>query len=141
MNFKAYIFFVSVLLLSCNVEPNNSNRPCNQKKESREELGVYKILNETDENGDQQGMWRIYGHMKPELGFEEDHIIEEGRYQDGLKEGKWIVYYHDQRIHKEVMFSRDTMHGDTKVYDYENGYVVTTKFKKGKTIEIDTLLF
>ena len=51
--------------------------------------------NETDENGLKQGMWTIWGHMKPEKGYPEDGKIEEGPYKDDRKNGEWVKYHKD----------------------------------------------
>lgn len=49
-------------------------------------------LNQVDENGLKQGYWIHYGSEKPEDGYLEMDIYEEGHYVDNQKQGYWKRY-------------------------------------------------
>ena len=97
--------------------------------------------NEMDKNRMRQGKWTIYGHMKPDLGYPENNVIEEGRYVDDAKQGKWIEYNKNGTIHSFTVFSCDTLHGDTKEFDYEKGLIITSNYFKGEIRDAETTLF
>ena len=79
--------------------------------------------------------------MKPEKGYPENYVIEEGAYNNDRKQGKWLEYYKNGTIYKESMFSCDTLQGESKEYDYENGSIIISNYSKGKIKGVDTILF
>lgn len=93
--------------------------------------------NETDENGLKQGMWTIWGHMKPEKGYPENGKIEEGPYKDDRKNGEWIKYHKDGKTPRLVgMYVNNRPNGAYKKY-YENGGIMEEgTFSGGKQKEV-----
>ena len=51
--------------------------------------------NDTDAQGRKQGLWIIWGNMKPEKGYPDAGKIEEGPYKDDRKNGQWTMYHKD----------------------------------------------
>ena len=51
--------------------------------------------NTTDAQGKKQGNWVVYGKDKPDDGHCATCKVEEGKYVDGRKEGRWIKYFPD----------------------------------------------
>lgn len=52
-------------------------------------------VNYVDEDGKRQGLWVFFGKDRPEIGYPQNGIIEEGRYLNNRKEGIWKKYYED----------------------------------------------
>ncbi|MEX1001056.1 MAG: hypothetical protein WDZ35_02990 [Crocinitomicaceae bacterium] len=93
--------------------------------------------NETDENGMKQGMWTIWGHMKPESGYPENGKIEEGPYKNDRKNGEWIKFHRDGKTPRLVgVYVNNRPNGAYKKF-YENGGVMEEgTFSGGKQKEV-----
>lgn len=50
-------------------------------------------INQVDIHGKRTGFWVITGEMRPEKGYCDSCIVAKGTYIDGLKNGKWTIYY------------------------------------------------
>ncbi|UKN00911.1 hypothetical protein K6119_14340 [Paracrocinitomix mangrovi] len=93
--------------------------------------------NKTDEQGMKQGMWTIWGHMKPEKGYPEKGKIEEGPYKDNRKNGEWIKYHKDGKTPRLIgVYENNRPNGAYKKY-YENGGIMEEgTFSGGKQKEV-----
>jgi len=63
------------------------------------------------------------------------NVLEKGYYKDGLREGKWLVYYPEfEAIQLEQHYHNGALHGEIKTY-YANGLPFTEgEFEEGKKI-------
>jgi Ca-activated chloride channel homolog len=50
-------------------------------------------INQTDENGLKKGHWIVYGYMKPDKGYGDSCLIEQGPYENNRKNGVWVKYH------------------------------------------------
>ena len=93
--------------------------------------------NETDENGMKQGMWTIWGHMRPEKGYPENGKIEEGPYKNDRKNGEWVKYHKDGKTPRLIgVYVNNRPNGAYKKF-YENGGVMEEgTFSGGKQKEV-----
>ncbi|MBD3638893.1 MAG: hypothetical protein HUJ25_16185 [Crocinitomicaceae bacterium] len=86
-----------------------------------EAYGQKDTLNQVDDKGLKQGYWIIYGHMKPEKGYCDSCIIEEGSYKDDRKNGVWTKYHKDEKTPRlKGTYVNNRPHGEYWKY-YENG--------------------
>ncbi|MBD3636140.1 MAG: hypothetical protein HUJ25_02265 [Crocinitomicaceae bacterium] len=93
--------------------------------------------NVTDDNGLKQGMWTIWGHMKPEKGYPEDGKIEEGPYKDDRKNGEWIKYHKDGKTPRLVgVYVNNRPNGAYKKYYEHGGIMEEGTFSGGKQQEV-----
>lgn len=92
--------------------------------------------NVEDDNG-RQGMWTIWGRMKPEKGYPEDGKIEEGNYVDSRKNGEWIKYHKDGKTPRLKGMYIDNRPNGAYTKFYPNGVVMEEgKFTSGKQVEV-----
>lgn len=76
-----------------------------------------------DKEGRKQGYWIYYGKDRPEAGFPENGIIEEGRYVDNRKEGVWLKYHRDGKTIKLLgNYKNNRPSGEYETY-HTNGKV------------------
>ena len=61
-------------------------------------------LNRVDEAGHKQGVWVIYGYIKPELGYCDSCVIESGNYHNDRRNGAWIKYDKDGKITRTIVY-------------------------------------
>jgi len=93
--------------------------------------------NETDANGLKQGMWTIWGHMKPEKGYPENGKIEEGPYKDDRKNGEWIKYHKDGKTPRLVgVYVNNRPNGAYKKFYEHGGIMEEGTFSGGKQKEV-----
>lgn len=93
--------------------------------------------NETDENGLKQGMWTIWGHMKPDKGYPENGKIEEGPYKDNRKNGEWIKYHKDGKTPRLIgEFVNNRPNGAYKKYYEHGGVMEEGTYSGGKQKEV-----
>lgn len=93
--------------------------------------------NKEDENGLRQGMWTIWGHMKPEKGYPENGKIEEGPYVNSRKDGEWIKYHKDGATPRLKGVYVDNRPNGLYTKYWENGQVMEEgKFTSGKQVEV-----
>jgi len=92
--------------------------------------------NNKDENG-RQGMWTIWGRMKPEKGYPEDGKIEEGSYVDNRKNGEWVKYHKDGKTPRLKGVYVDNRPNGAYTKYYPNGVKMEEgKFTSGKQVEV-----
>ena len=77
-------------------------------------------INFIDAAGKKQNYWIIFGKMKKLPGYKDDQKVEEGRYKDNLKTGKWTEYYANSNKKSEITFDQNRANGYATMY-YENG--------------------
>jgi len=93
--------------------------------------------NKEDEKGLRQGMWTIWGHMKPEKGYPENGKIEEGGYIDSRKDGEWVKYHKDGETPRLKGVYIDNRPNGLYTKYWENGAVMEEgKFSSGKQVEV-----
>jgi antitoxin component YwqK of YwqJK toxin-antitoxin module len=93
--------------------------------------------NETDSEGLKQGMWTIWGRMKPEKGYPEDGRIEEGPYKDDRKNGEWIKYHKDGKTPRLIgVYVNNRPNGAYKKYYEHGGVMEEGTFSAGKQKEV-----
>jgi|SRR6185312_7057554 len=63
--------------------------------------------NFTDDNGKRQGYWIITNKTANLPGYDENAKVEEGAYQDGMKEGQWIEYNADGSVKSTIAYKND----------------------------------
>lgn len=92
--------------------------------------------NKKDENG-RQGMWTIWGRMKPDKGYPEDGKIEEGPYVDDRKNGEWVKFHKDGKTPRLKGIYVDNRPNGAYTKYYENGVKMEEgKFTSGKQVEV-----
>ena len=64
-------------------------------------------LNYTDANGKRQGHWIITNAKKHLPGYSDSAKVEEGAYQDNMKEGEWIEYNADGSVKSTTTYKDD----------------------------------
>lgn len=80
-------------------------------------------INVVDANNMKQGHWIYFGNMKPNIpDYSPESKIEEGEFSNNRKDGMWIKYYPDGKIHSEITFSNNRPKGHYRTY-YPNGIV------------------
>lgn len=80
-------------------------------------------INMVDAEDRKQGYWIYYGKDRPEAGFPENGIIEEGRYLDNRKEGVWIKYHIDGRTIKIIGDYKNNIPSGEYVIYYASGKI------------------
>jgi len=66
-------------------------------------------LNKHDANGFKNGYWIVYGSYFPERGYPADAKVEEGRFKDDLKDGRWIYFGKDGEVDSAVIYENNTV--------------------------------
>ncbi len=93
--------------------------------------------NKEDDKGLRQGMWTIWGRMKPEKGYPEDGRIEEGEYVDSRKNGEWVKFHKDGKTPRLKGVYVDNRPNGAYTKYWENGVVMEEgKFTSGKQVEV-----
>lgn len=87
-------------------------------------------LNQKDANGRKNGYWIIYGKDKPNSGFADSSIIEEGKYEAGKKMGVWKTYYVSRIKKSEIEYKNNRPNGKFITY-FENGQMKEEGMWKG----------
>lgn len=114
-----------ILLASCGQNSENSGNKVNQvlKKDSVSSASpqsdshnklvralvkdTANTLNYTDANGKRQGHWIITNKMRQLPGYADTAKVEEGDYQDNMKEGEWIEYNADGSVKSTTTYKDD----------------------------------
>ncbi len=79
-------------------------------------------INLIDVLGKKQGKWIIKGKHKPGTCFAPDQKIEEGKYTDNRKIGKWLEYYCNGNMKNQLTFQNGRPDGYAIMY-HENGKI------------------
>ena len=95
-------------------------------------------INQVDENSRKLGHWIIYGIDKPQYGYPDSSIIEQGTYKNGRKNGTWIKYYQSGQIQLIANYKNNRPDGIYTMY-YENGIMRETGTYRARKI-VDTLI-
>lgn len=69
-------------------------------------------INQLDGLGRKTGYWMIYGQDRPDLGYADDCMVEEGTYKAGRKTGRWVKYFPDGKTPKLIAhYQNNRPHG------------------------------
>jgi antitoxin component YwqK of YwqJK toxin-antitoxin module len=79
-------------------------------------------LNLIDALGKKQGKWVIKGKHKPGSCFAPEQKVEEGKYSDNRKVGKWFEYYCNGNMKNQLTFQNGRPDGYAIMYN-ENGKI------------------
>ena len=79
-------------------------------------------MNVIDALGKKQGKWIVKGKHKPGTCFAPDQKIEEGKYTDNRKIGKWIEYYCNGNMKNQLTFQNGRPDGYAIMY-HESGKI------------------
>lgn len=79
-------------------------------------------INLTDVQGKKQGKWILRGKHKPGTCYTEEQKIEEGKYTENRKIGKWIDYYCNGNLKSTLTFQNGRPDGYAIMY-HENGKI------------------
>ncbi|MBX2981346.1 MAG: toxin-antitoxin system YwqK family antitoxin [Flavobacteriales bacterium] len=77
-------------------------------------------LNRLDEQGRKQGWWLVVGPLPEWPGYEAGEPIEEGRYYDNRRTGKWKRYWPNGKLKSEINYVKGMPRGEYVLY-YPNG--------------------
>ncbi len=89
--------------------------------------------NVTDAEGRKQGRWVIYNKMKkpPLPEFTDDQKVEEGKFIDDKKTGKWITYYPNGNMKSVITYENNRPNGYATLY-HENGKILEQGYWKNQ---------
>ena len=79
-------------------------------------------INKTDVEGKRQGFWIIRNSMKKLPNYRDDQKVEEGKYVDSKKTGKWKEYYPNDKPKNVITFENNRPNGYAIMY-HENGKI------------------
>lgn len=75
-----------------------------------------------DANNLKQGYWKFLGIMKKLPGYKDDQVVEEGKFTDNRKVGKWKKYFPSGNVDSEITYENGRPNGYYINY-YDNGKV------------------
>ena len=89
--------------------------------------------NVTDAEGRKQGRWVILNKMKkpPLPDFTEEQKVEEGKFIDDKKTGKWITYYPNGNMKSVITYESNRPNGYATLY-HENGKILEQGYWKNQ---------
>lgn len=105
---KSTLFVLLVLMISTIVNSQNSKSGDS--------------INRMDENNMKQGHWVITNEEKKYPNFRPNQIVEEGKFIDSKKDGKWIFYYPSEKV-KEILTYNNNRPNGYAVFYYANGNI------------------
>jgi len=79
-------------------------------------------INFTDANNLKQGFWKIFGRMRRTPGYDQDQVIEQGKYENSRKQGIWTKFFTSGKTKSEIEYKNSRPNGQYKTY-FENGQV------------------
>jgi antitoxin component YwqK of YwqJK toxin-antitoxin module len=79
-------------------------------------------INKTDLEGRKQGRWITFGRHKPGTCFKPDQKVEEGKYVDNKKTGKWTDYHCNGNVKNKFTFVNGKPDGYAQMF-HENGKI------------------
>ncbi|MBK9590180.1 MAG: hypothetical protein IPO32_01365 [Crocinitomicaceae bacterium] len=65
--------------------------------------------NLVDTDGLKNGYWMFYGRDIPARGYPADAKLEEGRFEDDIKVGRWIYFGKDGRVDSTVTYENNAV--------------------------------
>lgn len=77
-------------------------------------------VNVVDDNNMKQGHWVITNEVKKLPGYAPDQVVEEGRYKDNRKSGKWYFYFSNDKVKQILTYNNNRPNGYAVFY-YKNG--------------------
>lgn len=86
------------------------------------ELNGKDTINKIDVEGKRQGYWKVVGRIKKLPEYKDDQLVEEGKYTDNKKGGKWKEYYANGNIKNVITFENNRPSGYAVMY-HENGKI------------------
>ncbi len=102
--YPVFIFFVMTMVLS----------------HSSLAVQISSEINKVDGKGQRQGYWIIKGDMVNEPAYKPENKVEEGRYTDNRKEGRWKKYWPNGKLRSEINYAAGKPTGEYQLF-YENG--------------------
>jgi len=87
-------------------------------------------LNQIDSAELKQGYWILYGKDKRLPDYSLDQKVEEGRYVNNRKTGKWIKYFPSGKVQNEITYINSRPNGPARIY-FPNGKVKEEGIWKG----------
>lgn len=66
-------------------------------------------INYVDTDGLKNGYWMFYGRDMPARGYPADAKLEEGRFEDDIKVGRWIYFGTDGRVDSTVTYENNAV--------------------------------
>ena len=79
-------------------------------------------INRVDDNNMKQGHWIITNEEKKYPNFRPNQIVEEGKFTDSKRDGKWIFYYPNDKV-KEILTYNNNRPNGYAVFYYANGNI------------------
>ncbi len=79
-------------------------------------------LNRVDELGRKQGYWRFIAPETEKAGYADGALVEEGRYTNSKRIGKWRRYWPNGKVMSEITYQMGRLRGEYITY-YPNGKV------------------
>lgn len=79
-------------------------------------------INVVDENNRKQGHWVFTNQEKKLPGYKPNQVVEEGKYKDDRKNGKWLFYFANDKIKQILTYSNNRPNGYAVFY-YESGNI------------------
>lgn len=67
-------------------------------------VGTRTGINLVDANGFKNGYWMFYGKDFPARGYPADAKLEEGRFKDDVKDGRWIYFGKEGKVDSIVIY-------------------------------------
>lgn len=86
------------------------------------EMNGKDTINLIDFQGKKQGKWIVRGKHRPGTCYAADQKIEEGKYTDNKKIGKWVEYYCNGNMKNQLTFQNGRPDGHAIMY-HENGKI------------------
>jgi len=85
---------------------------------------VADTLNATDATGKRQGKWIILNKMleKPKQEYKPEQKVEEGKYVDNKKTGKWLEYFPNSVLKSKITYENNRPNGYAIMY-HDNGKI------------------
>lgn len=80
-------------------------------------------LNFTDASGKRQAKWIITGKLANKPEYQPEQKVEEGRYIDSKKIGKWIEYFNNNNVKSKINYENNKPNGYAIIY-HENGKIM-----------------
>ena len=79
-------------------------------------------INFTDALGKRQGKWIITNKLLHKPEYTEDQKVEEGKYTDSKKMGKWLEYYPNNNVKSKITYENNRPSGYAILY-HDNGKI------------------
>lgn len=95
---------------------------CQGQSQSYELANGKDTINLIDANGKKQGKWILRGKHKPGSCYQTEQKVEEGKYAENKKTGKWIEYYCNGNMKNQLTFQNGRPDGYAIMY-HENGKI------------------